>query len=137
MARQSDAERGQTELRGDVQENDGKGDGDADLPLDDLVQVGVARVVVAVRVAAVAVDVEHLRMEVPEAENGRLAVRAAPLHASGQIVEVVERPLQVEPRVILERDEQRAAGEVVVRDVARRVLAELPACLGGMNEHCW
>ena len=79
------------------------------------------------------IAIEELRVEVPEAEDRRLARDAAPLDALREIVEARDVRVDVELAIVLQRDEQRAARELVASEVAVRELLELPPGLGGMD----
>ena len=103
--------------------------------VDDLVEVGIARVVVARGVSAIAVDVEHLGVQMAKAEDRRLTRRTARFDARRKAIQLVEIPRHIEARILLERDEQRSLGEVGVRNVALGILAELSSGLGGVDQH--
>lgn len=134
MAGQPDARGAEADGRGHVKKDDGQADGNAEPPIDDLVQVGVPRIVVAVGVAAIAVGVEHLGVQVSEAEHGRLAGEASAQDSPGEVIETMQIGLDIELRIVLERDQQRPAGEIVVRDLSCRVFGQLSARFGPVHE---
>jgi len=135
VARQADAEGGESEFGRDVQEDDRQGDRDPKAAVDHFVEMGIARIVVTVRVAAIAIDIEHLRVQMPEAKDRRLPRQTTLLDARRQSVQLVDVALHVEARILLERNQQRPTREVVIRDLARGVLSKTSPGFGGMDEH--
>lgn len=134
VRRQTDAERVQAGGGSEVEEDDRKRERQPHPPFEDFVQIGVAWIVVIRLIATISVDVEHLAVKMAEAKDGRFARRAFLHDAGGQVVEACQILIDVELRIILERNEQRAASEILARDLVLHELAELPARLGRTDE---
>jgi DNA repair protein RecO (recombination protein O) len=133
MSGQPHTRRVQSDFGRYVQKDDRKRDRNADLPIDHLVEIGVAWIVVVGRVATIRIDVEHFRMHVAELEDRRLAANRAAFHAFGEIIELRDINIHIESRIVLEGDQQRSAREVLIRDLPLGELTKLSPRLGGMN----
>src|SRR5262249_32906335 len=117
------------EPRTDGKINDGQRDRYAAAPLDHLIEVAVARIVILLVVAAKRAALEHLAVEGSAPALGRRRARCSVLDRARQIVDESEAFLDIERRVVLRRDQQRAFGEIgiaVGRERVETVTQRLP-----------
>lgn len=133
MTRQSHPDRFESDTAGDVEKDDGQRDREPRLAVDHLVEAGVARIVVVDRVAVVTVDIEHLSLEVAEQKDGRLPradSRAGPVR---QLVKLTQIAININLRVVFQRDEQSSVRDVRSVDLVLRELFEASSRLGRVD----
>ena len=79
-------------------------------------------------------DIEHFGVQMPQAKNGRLAGRAASSHARREVIELGQIAIDVQPRIVLQRDQQSAFGKIGVRDFPVGEFTKSPPRLGRMDD---
>src|SRR5258708_25136085 len=120
----------EAEARCDVEKDDGKRDRQPFPAIDHFVEIGVADVVVVVVISAIAVDVEHLRVQVAQPEDRRIARVPSCGGAAGQVVETGQVAVDVELRILLQVDYNPGAVEGGTGQLSRPQLDELPPSAG-------
>ena len=118
MPGKRDALERQADAPTDLHVENRKGDRDAGLALDHLVEVAVARVVILVGIAAVAEIVEQELVQRHDTLLGGRALRHARAQAHGEALDLAEVALDVEARISVLRDHQAGARKIEMRVLA-------------------
>lgn len=120
---------------GDAQKENRERDRDSDPPLEHLVKVRVALVIVVANVADEAFLIEQDGVQVSKPEDGRLIAFAAFKNALRKRIDPRELSFDVELRVFFQRDEQRSLGDVSRAQLARGEVLEASPRLHRVDEY--
>ena len=123
MPRERHALEGQADAPPDLHVEHRQRDGDPGAPVDDLVQVRVARIVVVVRVAAKAQVVEQEFVQRDDAVFGRRIVRETRAQLLREALELADIAVDIQPWVGILRDLQTGPRQFDPSVVARYELA--------------
>jgi hypothetical protein len=118
MGREANPAERQTGPPADLDDDQRQRDRDPEPPVEHLVQVAVAWVVVVGGIAAEALLAEQQRIQLGQLSFGRRLAPEALAQRLAQPIELIQVLAQVEVRVLLDRDQQRGARDVNLALVA-------------------
>ena len=111
MPRHADSGNREIQPPGYLDVNSGKGDGNSDSPVEDVVEEAIARIVIVLRVASESVGLKESGIDLLDSGDRRVGRTQFPLDGRCNSIEQIQIGAQLELRIFLTGHDQRGFGQ--------------------------